>query len=65
MFVGLQFYSEKPNELHPLRIDGTILADGNYELVPENEGGISGAQVNQFGISEAQVNQAKISEELN
>ena len=64
MFVGLQLYSEKLNELHPLHIDGTILADENYELVPEN-GGISGAQVNQSGIFEAQVNQAGISEELN
>ena len=64
MFVGLQLYSEKLNELQPLHIDGTILADENYELVPEN-GGISGAQVNQSGIFEAQVNQAGISEKLN
>ena len=47
-------------------IDTTTLADGNYDLVLEdNNGGLSKAQVNQGGISEAQVNQAKISEELN
>jgi len=35
-------------------IDTTTLADGNYDLVLEdNNGGLSKAQVNQGGISEA------------
>ena len=44
----------------------TTLADGTYELVPEeNQGGISGAQVNPAGNSNVQVNQDGISKELN
>jgi len=47
-------------------IDTTTLADGNYDLVLEdNNRGLSEAQVNQGGISEAQVSLDGISEDMN